>query len=90
MSARLSVDEWLSELEAISRKKRDDGGMTIRELAEAAGVCRSKMLDMVGQAHRLGRVTVGRRSSFSISGKPCTVPTYIITAASKEKRRKLK
>ena len=74
--AVIREDEWLKELERLSRK--NDEGQTAEELANATGRSTALMRRLIGQAMAAGWVTVGRRSKPRIDGKNNLVPVYLI------------
>ena len=81
MSEPIRVDEWLAELARLS--SRNDLGMTLYELAEAAGVSDRTMGKRLREAHKKGWVTVGRRQVVRLDGKPMPVPVYTVTVPKK-------
>jgi hypothetical protein len=80
MSATITRDEWLTELERVMRQRRpQSGGMTSEELAQMWGCCRA-VARLRLQMLR-GRLVVGRRSIPGIDGKDNSAPTYALGPA---------
>lgn len=86
--ATLSEQQWLAELEAVAGSRRNDGGMSMDELAEAAGVSTRTMELRLKVASRKGMVRVGWRTGVSIIGRRTVTPVYTIVPRSKKKLKK--
>lgn len=86
MSATITRDEWIAELERVMRLQRSDSdGLSSQELAEAWGCCRKMALDRIKLLK--GRLVVGRRRDTAVDGKACIVPTYKLLPAKAAKKR---
>lgn len=81
----LTADLWLQELAEAQRRRPDDPGLCLWELAEKAGVSTRTMNLWLRQAHRKGLVKVGRKESVSIVGRRTWIPVYTILPAAKSK-----
>lgn len=80
----LTADLWLQELAEAQRRRPDDPGLCLWELAEMAGVSTRTMNLWLRQAHRKGLVKVGRKESVSIVGRRTWIPVYTILPAKRE------
>jgi len=71
----ISLDEWLAELERLS-KRAEGGGITTQELCEATGRGVGWVRRRLHQAQRQGRLEVVRVYRTAIDGVPRHVPAY--------------
>ena len=78
---RITSEEWLAELAALSA--RSDEGMTCAELCEALGLSTRTIREKLKLAHALGWVRVGKRRIATIDGKSTLAPVYQITKPKK-------
>lgn len=76
MSGRLTVEEWLAEMAAMT--KRDDPGMTSQEMAERSGVSQRILGDRLRAAKRMGWLRLGWRSEEATDGRVVRRPVYRI------------
>ena len=75
-SSGITTDDWLHELEALSRKS--DEGHTASEMAEAFGKTIHRMRLLLARASALGWLHLGKRQTVRIDGKPTVVTVYRI------------
>ena len=93
MAEPIKLDEWLSELERLSRPAPGGGppGFTTNDL-EALGLTRSTAGNRIRMWVREGLVTcVGRRRTTAIDGRGSSAPVYGLTEkarAGTNRRRK--
>lgn len=77
MAEPIREDEWLREIERLSRPK-DSEGKTVAEWMTALRCSKGKVWAALKAAMALGWLVVGHRSASRIDGVPCTVPVYRI------------
>ena len=82
MSERITVEEWLAELERITRNEPE--GMTVAEIADATGIAARKLRDRIRVGIKSGACRcVGRKSVTSIDGRVMPSPAYQFSRPSK-------
>jgi predicted YcjX-like family ATPase len=78
MSAEITIEEWMGEMQRLADQKPADVGHTAIELAAAwdvgLHVCRARLSAL----QRAGRLIVGTRKTTRLDGHPCTIPVYAI------------
>ena len=74
--SEIREDEWLLELEKLSRK--NDAGQSVEDLSRAIGRSVNYVRKLLRRAMELGMVTVGTRTGMRIDGKTVPVPVYLI------------
>lgn len=74
--AVIREDEWLAELERLSRK--NDAGQTAKEMAKATGQSVACILARLGMAKKMGWLTMGHRTETRLDGRPFPAPVYTI------------
>lgn len=74
---RITVEEWLRELESAQRKS-GGSGQTVREIQDQTGATKTKVLDMLRQAKEKSRLVVSKKEETNIAGRTCVVPCYTI------------
>jgi hypothetical protein len=88
MSVTITRDEWLSEFERVMRQPRQgDPGMSSWEIADALGVGTHRVNALLREAHRAGRLIVGRKPGNALDGRRCMVPCYRLVTAKAAKTR---
>lgn len=87
MKNEIREDEWLAELEKLS--KRNDSGRTSEEIATAFNVSLGRARRMLQRAMQMGWLTTGFRSILRIDGRPTMATVYTIRrpAAAKSRRK---
>lgn len=92
--SRMTVEDWLAELEAASRARGDsDEGETIPELIDRLGLKYSQVTRILREAQKQSRLKLGRRRSKRIDGVTTWLPVYRILpppAPSKKPRSRRK
>jgi len=73
--ARITVDEWIAELERINPRQSDEG-LTALELASAWSVSKKTAYDRLHALKKAGRVIIGRRATETLDGRESTTPVY--------------
>jgi hypothetical protein len=88
LSGKIHEDQWLAELEKISR--RSDPGRTSTEIGAVLGKTAAQVRVLLQRVRALGRLVRGERMIERIDGKPNRIPVYSIlrTATVKSKGRK--
>lgn len=76
MSKVIREDEWLAELERLSKK--NDQGQSRAEIAKATGKGERQVLVLLQRAKELGWLVLGWRTAIKINGYPNTIPVYRI------------
>jgi hypothetical protein len=74
--AEIREDEWLAELERLSRK--NDKGQTASEIGAAIGRSTKTVRELLQRVKALGRLVIGERTSQRIDGRTATIPVYTI------------
>lgn len=76
MAAVIRVGDWLSELAKISSHQGE--GMTTEEMAKQYKVGINKMRRLLGEAGRLGWLTVDYRTATNYRGEPFKQSLYSV------------
>ena len=76
MRQTIREDEWLAELERLSRK--NDAGRTSHEWAEQMGKNHKTVLTLLRRAMDLGWLVRGLRTMARLDGRLTSVPVYTI------------
>lgn len=82
---KITVDEWMAELAALSPAK-DDDGLTMAEWAAKLGVSVRVANMRLRLAMDAGILRRGERSFQRLDGRPCTIPVYRIEKPRTQKR----
>lgn len=75
---RKEVKALTTLAEVFSRRKNDEG-MTLRELMAATGWGEDKTRELLVEAHAQGKLVAGRKLAPSIDGVKRSVPVYKVT-----------
>lgn len=83
MKSTISMEEWLSELGAVSLSD----GMTSEEIQDRTQLSKSAVHKKLKQAFKLGRLSVGQRRVSRIDGRSTWVPCYKIIEPKNQRRK---
>lgn len=90
MSVTITRDEWLSEFERVmAAPRKGDPGLSAFEIASSLGVGDARVHELLRQAFRAGRLTVGRKTGVAIDGRRIMVPCYQLAAPTRQPTRHL-
>lgn len=76
VSKTIRGDEWLAELERLSRK--NDRGQTATEIGSAVGKTAGAVRMLLRRVMAMGRLEVGKRTIQRIDGRTTTITVYSI------------
>jgi hypothetical protein len=72
--AEITEAQWLNEMAMLSKK--NDEGLTVRELCEKSGHDGRWVCDRLRKLLAEGSVVLGHKTIFKINGAPYTTPCY--------------
>lgn len=80
MKAHITEDQWLEELSKLTTK-RNDPGLTAKEMSKASGLSVLRIRDMLRLARDAGRLKLGVRDEMRIDGRSYQTHVYRIASA---------
>lgn len=90
MSVKISMDEWLSEIEKLEKeaikKSKIVDGFTLNELAERTSFPLTRVIKLVKKAHAIGRIQVSKEIRVGLLGQSYWAPVYKIISEKKAKK----
>lgn len=85
MTTKITIEEWVAELDKLASAAPVDGETT-EEMSVRLGKPRDKIIALLKEADKAGRLTRGKKIGVRIDGVRSPVSCYWILPAAKKKR----